>query len=59
MELCKATWLNHDYGDEGVVDILAMDTYSRVEVCMPIFLVRLAKSFFLGSKSFLIFFSKP
>jgi hypothetical protein len=32
------TWLNHDYGDEGVVDIFAMDAYSGVEVCMPIFL---------------------
>jgi hypothetical protein len=32
------TWLNHDYGDGGVVDILTVDTYSRVEVCMPIFL---------------------
>jgi hypothetical protein len=38
MELCRPTWLNHDYGDGGVVDILAVDTYSRVEVCMPIFL---------------------
>jgi hypothetical protein len=31
-------WLNHDYGDVGVVDILAVDTYSRVELCTPIFL---------------------
>jgi hypothetical protein len=38
MELCTPTWLNHDYGDGGVVDILAMDAYSGVEVCMPIFL---------------------
>jgi hypothetical protein len=38
MELCTPTWLNHDYGDGGVEDILAMDTYSRVEVCTPIFL---------------------
>jgi hypothetical protein len=32
------TWLNHDYGDGGVVDILVVDAYSRVEVCTPIFL---------------------
>jgi hypothetical protein len=38
MELCTPMWLNHDYGDGGVVDILAVDAYSRVEVCMPIFL---------------------
>jgi hypothetical protein len=38
MELCTPTWLNHDYGDGGVVDILAMDTYSRVEVCTLVFL---------------------
>jgi hypothetical protein len=31
-------WLNYDYGDGGVVDILADDAYSRIEVCMPIFL---------------------
>jgi hypothetical protein len=38
MELCTPTWLNHDYGDGGVVDILMVDVYSRVEVCMPIVL---------------------
>jgi hypothetical protein len=38
MELCTPIWLNHDYGDEGVVDISAVDEYSRVEVCTPIFL---------------------
>jgi hypothetical protein len=32
------TWLNHDYGDEGIVDILVVDTYSRVKVCKSIFL---------------------
>jgi hypothetical protein len=31
-------WLNHDYGDGGVVDILAVDAYSGVEVCTLIFL---------------------
>jgi hypothetical protein len=32
------TWLNHYYGDGGVVDVLAVDAYSGVEVCTPIFL---------------------
>jgi hypothetical protein len=36
------------------MDILTVDAYSRVELCTPIFLVRLA--IFLGSRSFLIFF---
>jgi hypothetical protein len=31
-------WLNHDYGDGGVVDILTVDAYSGVDVCMPIFM---------------------
>jgi hypothetical protein len=31
------TWLNHDYVDGGVVNILVVDAYSGVEVCMPIF----------------------
>jgi hypothetical protein len=33
------TWLNHDYGDGGVVDILVVDAYSRVDVCTLIFMV--------------------
>jgi hypothetical protein len=32
VELYTPTWLNHDYGDGGVVDILAVD------VCTPIFM---------------------
>jgi hypothetical protein len=32
-------WLNHDHGDRGVVDILAVDAYFRVEVYTPIFLI--------------------
>jgi hypothetical protein len=55
MELCTPTWLNRDYGDGGVVKILAVDAYSGVEVCTPIFLGR-ASNIFLGSKSFSIFF---
>jgi hypothetical protein len=38
MELCTPIYLNHDYGEMGVVDISAVDTYSGVEVCTPIFL---------------------
>jgi hypothetical protein len=38
MVLCMPTRLNHDHGDGGVVDILAMDTYSVVDVCMPVFM---------------------
>jgi hypothetical protein len=38
VELYTPTWLNHDYGDGGVVDILAVDAYSRVDVCMTIFM---------------------
>jgi hypothetical protein len=38
MELCTTTWLNHVYGDGGVVDILVVDVYFRVDVCTPIFL---------------------
>jgi hypothetical protein len=55
MELCTATWLNHDYGDGGVVDILAVDAYSGVELRMPLFFwARLANN--VGSKSCLNFF---
>jgi hypothetical protein len=38
MELCAPTWLNHDYRDGGVVDILVVDAYSRVDVFMPMFM---------------------
>jgi hypothetical protein len=34
---------NHDYGDLGVVDVLAVDAYSEQEVCMPIFLGEASK----------------
>jgi hypothetical protein len=43
MELCPSTWLNHDYGDGRVVDILAVDAYSGVEVCTLIFLGEASK----------------
>jgi hypothetical protein len=38
MELCMSTWLNHDYKDGRVVDILAVDAYSRVDVCTLMFM---------------------
>jgi hypothetical protein len=38
VELCMPIWLNHDYGDGGVVDILTVDAYSEVDVCTPIFM---------------------
>jgi hypothetical protein len=50
------TWLNHDYGDVLGVDILAVDAYSVVEVCIQYIWVRLAIN--VGGKSFSIFFSK-
>jgi hypothetical protein len=43
VELCMPTWLNHDYGDGGVVDILAVDENSGVELCTPIFLGEASK----------------
>jgi hypothetical protein len=38
VEFCTPTWLNHDYGDGGVVDILVVDAYFGVDVCTPIFM---------------------
>jgi hypothetical protein len=38
-----AKWLNYDYGDVGVMDISAVDAYSRVEVCTLIFLGEASK----------------
>jgi hypothetical protein len=32
------TWLNHDYRDGGVMDILAVDAYSGVDVCTALFM---------------------
>jgi hypothetical protein len=52
IELCTPIWLNHDYGDGGVVDIFKVDAYSGVELCTPIFFwVRLVNN--VGRKSFL------
>jgi hypothetical protein len=41
MELYTSIWLNHDYGDMRVVNISTVDAYSGVEVCTPIFLIRI------------------
>jgi hypothetical protein len=38
IELYTPIELNHHYGYVGVMDISAVDAYSRVEVCMLIFL---------------------
>jgi hypothetical protein len=38
VELCTRTWLNHDYGDGGVVDILVVDGYSGMDVYASIFM---------------------
>jgi hypothetical protein len=46
MEFCMPAWLNHDYGDGGVVDILVVDAYSGVELCTPIFLGEASKKIF-------------
>jgi hypothetical protein len=42
-ELYTLIWLNHDYVDGGVVHISAVDAYSGVEVCTPIFLCEAGK----------------
>jgi hypothetical protein len=49
MELCTPIWLNHDYGDGGVVDISTMNTYSGVEVCTPILLGEATKKIWLAN----------
>jgi hypothetical protein len=36
-------WLTHDYGNGGVVDISAVDAYSRIELCTPILLGEASK----------------
>jgi hypothetical protein len=44
-------WLNHDCGDGRVVDILAVNAYSKVEVCTLIFLGE-ARDFFWVANHF-------
>jgi hypothetical protein len=38
VELCTPTWLIHDYGDRGVVDISVVDAYLGMDVCTSIFM---------------------
>jgi hypothetical protein len=43
-------WLIQDYEDGGVVDISAVDAYSGVELCTPIFLGEASKySFWMAN----------
>jgi hypothetical protein len=51
MELCMPTWLNLDYGDGGIVDILAVTHILEWSYACQYFWVRLASN--VGSKSFL------
>jgi hypothetical protein len=36
-------WLSHHYGNEGVMDISAVDAYSGMELCTPILLGEASK----------------
>jgi hypothetical protein len=40
-------WLNHDYGNGGVADILTVDVYSGMELCMPILLGEASEKFWM------------
>jgi hypothetical protein len=42
-------WLSHDYGNGGVEDISAVDTYSRMELCMPILLGEASKNYWMAN----------
>jgi hypothetical protein len=42
-------WLSHDYGNEGVVDISVVDTYSIMELCMPILLSVTSKKIWMAN----------
>jgi hypothetical protein len=39
----RMEWLSHDYENGGVVDILAMNAYSKMELCTPILLGEASK----------------
>jgi hypothetical protein len=45
-------WLSHDYGNGGVVDISAVNAYSRMDLCTPILLGEASKKN-LDGRSFL------
>jgi hypothetical protein len=42
-------WLSHDYGNEGVVDISAVDTYFKMELCTPILLGEASKKIWMAN----------
>jgi hypothetical protein len=42
-------WLSHDYRNGGVVDILAVDAYSKMELCMPILLGEASKKIWMAN----------
>ncbi len=42
-------WLSHDYGNGGVVDILAVDAYSGMELCTPILLGEASQKFWMAN----------
>jgi hypothetical protein len=39
-------WLHHEYESGGVADILAVNTYSEMDLCTPIFLGKISKQDF-------------
>jgi hypothetical protein len=43
-------WLSHDYGNGGVVDILAVDTYSGMELYTPILLLEASKKIWMANQ---------
>jgi hypothetical protein len=42
-------WLSHDYGNGGVVDISAVDTYSGMELHTPILLGAASKKIWMAN----------
>jgi hypothetical protein len=45
----RQQWLSHDYGNGGVMDILAVDAYSRMELCTPILLGEASKKIWMAN----------
>jgi hypothetical protein len=52
MELCTATWLNHDYGDGELWIYWRWTHIPQWRYARQYFWVRIAKSIFQGSKLF-------
>jgi hypothetical protein len=42
-------WLSRDYGNQGVMDILMVDAYSGMELCMPLLLGGTSKKFWMAN----------